>query len=625
VLSPGTYQAVAGLSNGTDDATHLNTLLDTARTAGGGLVKGLPGQTYHLSAPLIVGSNTTLDMTGCIIKVNDGVAINHIQNRAVATSQRTLSGCSITSGATSLTCATGAFAAADVGRSVYVAGAGPSAAVLCAKVSSVTSATVVVLTVAAQTTVTTATATVYDRDSNITVTGGIWDRAGGISGAAGPVQHLLRFRRVDGLTIRNVKVKSIVGKFGVNPGDVTNVCIDNVHCDLSSSIGNSGVQVGGPAERVSISRVYGTTSDDLVALTARDYPSYEDTIGDMTGVTIDGVYPNQAMCAVKIAGGTGTKYRGIAVRNVFGSTFQAPIRIWDDTASPGPTDIDGLTVQDVRVAAPDDGSGKNYSVFEITASVIGTMTVRNITWDFASTVPRIIDVSTGGNIRHLVVEGVDVLLGTASVPIGIHGTVNTLTVRAVTGRGAATYTPLVLVDTTATVGKIEVEDSSYTGGGNSSILDIYATVGSAKVSGTDSTGCDCVVRVRPSVGTFPLTLRDVRHSGYNVVQSESPVSITLSNVDPYSGCDRIVSLYGVGATPVSVYVTDVRYRAVATIKCDGSQVINVQGADAPVDVSILAKAMGDRAYNTNGALACGAGPVVSNGTNWKHLYTGSIY
>ena len=42
-------------------------------------------------------------------------------------------------------------------------------------------------------------------------------------------------------------------------------------------------------------------------------------------------------------------------------------------------------------------------------------------------------------------------------------------------------------------------------------------------------------------------------------------------------------------------------------------------------MSLVAKNAGDLAYNTNGALSCGAGPVICNGTLWKHLYTGATY
>ena len=44
-----------------------------------------------------------------------------------------------------------------------------------------------------------------------------------------------------------------------------------------------------------------------------------------------------------------------------------------------------------------------------------------------------------------------------------------------------------------------------------------------------------------------------------------------------------------------------------------------------VDLSILGKTNGDRANNTNAGLACGVGPAISNGTNWKNIYSGATY
>ena len=53
--------------------------------------------------------------------------------------------------------------------------------------------------------------------------------------------------------------------------------------------------------------------------------------------------------------------------------------------------------------------------------------------------------------------------------------------------------------------------------------------------------------------------------------------------------------------------------------------IRSRGLGTACDVSKLAKNAGDMATNTNGSLSCGTGPVVCNGTNWKHLYTGATY
>ena len=64
---------VSGVSPSWDTtgAAHV-AKLQAALTAGG-YVRGVPGSTYYLNAPLVIGAvaNTTLDMTGCTI---NGVA-----------------------------------------------------------------------------------------------------------------------------------------------------------------------------------------------------------------------------------------------------------------------------------------------------------------------------------------------------------------------------------------------------------------------------------------------------------------------------------------------------------------------------------------------------------------------
>lgn len=84
----GTYLAHAGAGNGSDDTTSLQALLTAARTAGGGIVKGKPGETYKLSGPLVIGSGTTLDMTGATITLNSGSNSNMLNNYAVTSGVR---------------------------------------------------------------------------------------------------------------------------------------------------------------------------------------------------------------------------------------------------------------------------------------------------------------------------------------------------------------------------------------------------------------------------------------------------------------------------------------------------------------------------------------------------------
>jgi hypothetical protein len=56
------------------------------------------------------------------------------------------------------------------------------------------------------------------------------------------------------------------------------------------------------------------------------------------------------------------------------------------------------------------------------------------------------------------------------------------------------------------------------------------------------------------------------------------------------------------------------------IKRYGSEVVHAINLDYPCDVAQLTQTSGDRAYNTNTALVCGTGPVISNGTTWNPLH-----
>lgn len=60
-----TYVATLGVSNGTADAATINAAITAANAAGGGVVKGHPGQVYVADAQVTLESNVTLDLSGC--------------------------------------------------------------------------------------------------------------------------------------------------------------------------------------------------------------------------------------------------------------------------------------------------------------------------------------------------------------------------------------------------------------------------------------------------------------------------------------------------------------------------------------------------------------------------------
>jgi hypothetical protein len=60
------------------------------------------------------------------------------------------------------------------------------------------------------------------------------------------------------------------------------------------------------------------------------------------------------------------------------------------------------------------------------------------------------------------------------------------------------------------------------------------------------------------------------------------------------------------------------------IRRDSTAAVRVISDAMPVDLAVLAKNMGDRAYNTNAALGCGVGPAISDGSQWKNIYTAAV-
>lgn len=84
VGSNGSGVTLLPTSNGTDDTSALNAVIG----ANTGVIRGVPGEEYLLSDPLVIGSNTTLDMTGCTITMKSGNVKNHIRNSAANSASR---------------------------------------------------------------------------------------------------------------------------------------------------------------------------------------------------------------------------------------------------------------------------------------------------------------------------------------------------------------------------------------------------------------------------------------------------------------------------------------------------------------------------------------------------------
>ena len=305
-----------------DDTSAINAALAAARAAGGGLVQGLPGSTYLISAPLVIGSDTVLDMAGCRVVLDPAVTqANLLTNYAVATAQRTVTDGAIDVDTAILVSTSAAWTSADIGRTVVIPGAGfelhgADETPICATILSV-SGDEATLDDVAGTTVTGVTVPIYDRDRNILVRGGIWDAGSNEGGGDDTGRHMLMFRRVDDLTVRRPADRGHRRQIRAHPGDVVRCTITGVSFDVASD----GVHVHGPAHGVTIRGITGAMGDDSVAVGADDIPQYQDVAGPITDVIVEDVDVVSEINLVKIYTRVGIDLANITIRNIRGRSL----------------------------------------------------------------------------------------------------------------------------------------------------------------------------------------------------------------------------------------------------------------------------------------------------------------
>lgn len=290
------------------------------------------------------------------------------------------------------------------------------------------------------------------RDHDIRVTGGLWERGANGAGAVGSDLHNLFFRHVDGLTVEDVRVTSAGGKYAVAIGDATLVTVNGVVCGCFSD----GVHVTGPASDVDIRNIKGTTGDDQVAFTGRDYPMYDDVRGDISNVTVDGVYASNSLAALKVVGGTGTAVRNMRVTGLFGTTRIRPVAIISDTT--GTTIADGITVDGVYAQATDPA----WSVIWLRGVVSTDITIKDVRLLHPVTSNPMVLLDRDTNIASLNLEGwlmTPAAVTTANL-VGVYGTAKVGALRISRVRVPSTWPGLMLQvgSTTASVASSVVSD-----------------------------------------------------------------------------------------------------------------------------------------------------------------------
>jgi hypothetical protein len=491
--------------NGSDDTAGIQAVLDMA-----GYIRGKLGASYITTAPLVLKSNTTLDLTGCTVTLKASTGGNMLVTTALTAARSVIDG-AMTAASATLTSATASFGAGDVGKAVTVVDAGTTGQRLVTTISAFTNSTTVTLAATASVTVTNAWVTIGTRDRNITLIGGLWDRGANGSATSGPdsgkgySNNTIRLRRVDGVNIDSVEVASTAGKYGVNVADCWDVHTSNIHGRNHNS---DVLHVNGPGRHMQlIDTSTDYAGDDIVSLTGSDFntvATMADVAGDLAEITVDGVTAGDgarrgailmAGTAPAALGNRAVTCTNVTIRNVHGMyPAGASVHLggdFQDAATLGGS-YAGILVDDVKV---DARSVSTASVF-IAEGTFEEVTLRKITSGILHDRPVAIggsNASQSATVKRLVVDDVSWTGGTS--PNGfvtvIRGTVTSLigTKFRLTSAGSGICAVAVVnVSSTPTVSRIILSDCDIeqaTAGNSSYLVSAQSTTTVSYVSLTN--------------------------------------------------------------------------------------------------------------------------------------------
>ena len=414
--------AVQVIANGTDQTAQINAALAQGASMGLRKLVRLVGD-FTVTAPLRVHSKTVLDAYAASVKLAQNTNRNLLQNAAVQANRRFLDATIAGGSLSTLTSATAAFVSGDIGRRVYVQGAGPSGATLSTTIAAVGSSTSVTLATAATAAVTGQYASIGDRESEIVVQGGVWIRDYNNnlrdSTHKGWDSNTLRFRHADGIRVIDATVDVRSGKYAINFGDCTD--FQSIGSKTTAGTFSDLVHINGPAQHFVIRDTYSAGSgDDIVSLTGGDFMTIDsmgDTGGSIKDGDIDGVRTEQSTHAehysravLLLAGQTPNavnqfSIERVTVRNVKSKLKATPIFVGEDdqdTGTMGGTYSD-ICIDNVRNVAPPAGAPSQIVLLR--DGVMNRIDIRNVSGSGTSTAVLIgaeadvTDLSTYGIAR----------------------------------------------------------------------------------------------------------------------------------------------------------------------------------------------------------------------------------
>lgn len=431
------------------------------------------------------------------------------------------------------------------------------------------------------------------RDSNVTIVGGTWTRDATVSDA-----HLIELHRIDRGRVKDVRVTTLHGKYAILVADAT----DFIVRDVTGSSYSAVVQMQGPLSRVLIENITGSSTDDFVAVGARDYAAYEKTSGggDVTNVVIRNLTCTSTTKNIcHVFAGVGVKVRDLTIDGVFGTSTSNAVSISEDTldANTVGLNVDGITVRNVNPTAVGAGFGAvqvngagaigividGVKVTQTTNAAYGVLLGATLT---ASSV-TVRNLELGSDINH---KGITTLSGSTVTSLSLDGYIGILDATKANGHMAVI---------TGTVSQFKIANASQTGG--TDFLQHNGTT--ALTVEASNIYLSAVGAGFYSAGSAALSV----HCGPVVSSGTTVFQVT-------SGSGALVITGG----PFSISGT--------TLFRSSTQSVRVNSPTFSVDISKLTPAAGDYAINSAAASGVlpGTGLVNYDGTTWRLASIGAV-
>lgn len=391
---------------------------------------------------------------------------------------------------------------------------------------------------------------------------------------------------------------------------------------------SDGLHLQPPIDYAYVRDLYGTTGDDMFAMTGGDYLAYDLGLrGTFNHIDVKGIYGINSLCAVKVAGNSTTPVRHLSIDGVYSSYQHSVIRVWTDGPNLSQTNVKTLNIDNVGGIA-----GAGYRTIEFKTVGTGTVTVDN----------AVIGVISA-NYSAAVVPVVSVTTGTAgSSAVRVYN----LECRCprdvayfleVGGDGAGADNSRIdnlNVNFDKTLLATSVSDAA-------GVRITRGQINTVIVSGNiDLVSGQAVIR--KSSGKVEKVIFDklTQSNGYSFIST----GVNYDNTTPsfefiggfFNNPDKLTSLvsgYSVvcGGNVVSSKTGEVFTTTTGTVNISGHMQYGnsaipstpvsgvtwvIKGFGIFADVGNATAVRGNHCYNTNTSLAGGVGPVVANGSSW---------